>query len=148
MGDFFDRRKYINFNTLSQVRQRILEVFEKHKVKLHITIGNHDTYYKNTNTLNSLKEILGNNYNNITLYEKPQIIKFDDYCFGIIPWVTKENENEVVDFLKTCQCRMIGGHFEIVGFQVIPGVKHQGGFNIFILNSLKETFIILAHNTK
>ena len=134
LGDFFDRRKYINFNTLSQVRQRMLEVFEKYNIKLHITIGNHDTYYKNTNTLNSLKEILGNNYNNIKLYEKPQIIKFDDYCFGIIPWVTKENENEVVDFLKTCPCRMIGGHFEIVGFQVIPGVKHQGGFNISVFS--------------
>ena len=134
MGDFFDRRKYVNFNTLSLVRQRFINAFETENVKLHITIGNHDTYYRNTNNLNSLKELLTERYSNIKIYENPTEIMFDDFNFGIIPWVTKENEGEVVNFLQKCKSRIIGGHFEIVGFQVIPGVKHQNGFSVSMFN--------------
>jgi hypothetical protein len=134
LGDFFDRRKYVNFNTLSAVRTRFIERIVKDKINFHITIGNHDTYFKNTNELNSLNELLGDRFSNITIYEKPTKIDFDGFCFGIIPWVTKENEAEIVDFISKCPCKMIGGHFEIVGFQVIPGIKHQGGFNISVFN--------------
>jgi hypothetical protein len=134
LGDFFDRRKYINFNTLSQVRKRVISKFEENQIQLHITIGNHDTYYKNTNNLNSLKELIDDKYKMIKIYENPTTLKFDDFCFGLIPWVTKENEQEVLNFITNCSCRMIGGHFEIVGFQVIPGVKHQGGFNISVFS--------------
>jgi hypothetical protein len=134
LGDFFDRRKYINFNTLSSVRQRFINKFQEENISLHVTIGNHDTYFRNTNNLNSLKELLVGKYENIHVYENPQELNFDGFCFGIIPWVTKENESSIVDFISKCSCRMIGGHFEIVGFQVIPGVKHQGGFNISVFD--------------
>jgi len=130
LGDFFDRRKYVNFNTLSIVRKKILEVFETNNIQLHITIGNHDTYYRNTNDLNSLKELLEDRYKNITVYEKPTTINFDNFCFGIVPWITKENEEKVVRFINNCSCSMIGGHFEILGFEVIAGVKHQHGMSI------------------
>lgn len=128
LGDFFDRRKFVNFNTLSSVRKRILNRFHNEGINLHITIGNHDTYFKNTNELNSLRELLTDRYSNITIYEDPTTIHFDDFCFGIVPWVTKENESRVVEFLKNCKCRMIGGHFEIIGFEVIAGVKQHEGF--------------------
>ena len=129
LGDFFDRRKYVNFNTLSSVQKRFIRKFKLENINLHITIGNHDTYYRNTNELNSLRELLSNKYDCITVYEHPTVIKFDDFCFGIIPWVTKENESEITDFLSKCPCRMIGGHFEIAGFEVISGVKHPHGFS-------------------
>jgi hypothetical protein len=128
LGDFFDRRKYVNFNTLSLVRKRFVDKLQEHNITFHITIGNHDTYFRNTNELNSLRELLTDRYDNIKLYENPTTINFDDFCFGIVPWVTKDNEAEVVDFISKCPCRMIGGHFEINGFQVVMGVKHSHGF--------------------
>jgi hypothetical protein len=138
LGDFFDRRKFVNFNTLSTVRKNILEVFQENKIQLHITIGNHDTYFRNTNELNSLKELLGEKYNNIKIYENPEVITFGDFCFGIIPWVTKENEKTILDFINKCPCKMIGGHFEIVGFQVIPGVKHESGFSVNVFSRFER----------
>lgn len=134
LGDFFDRRKFVNFNTLSVVRKRIVEVFEEKKINLHITIGNHDTYYRNTNNLNSLKELLSEKYKHITIYENPTTITFDNFCFGIIPWITKENETEVIEFIQNCPCKIIGGHFEIIGFEVIAGVKHLHGLNVSSFN--------------
>lgn len=134
LGDFFDRRKYVNFNTLSSVRRRFINKLVDDGLHLHVTVGNHDTYFRNTNDLNSLKELLTGKYDNITVYEKPQTIQFGDFCFGIIPWVTKENEAEVLDFISKCPCRMIGGHFEINGFQVVLGVKHMHGFTTEMFN--------------
>lgn len=128
LGDFFDRRKFVNFNTLSSVRKRFLNVLEENNLKLHITIGNHDTYFRNTNDLNSIKELLCEKYSCVKLYDSPSIINFDDFCFGIIPWVTKENESDVIEFISKCPCKIIGGHFEIAGFEVIAGVKHSHGF--------------------
>lgn len=128
LGDFFDRRKFVNFNTLSSVRKRFLNVLEDNDIRMHITVGNHDTYFRNTNQLNSIKELLTDKYKSILLYEKPSIIDFDDFCFGIIPWVTKENEEDVIKFISKCPCKIIGGHFEIMGFEVINGVKHSHGF--------------------
>ena len=52
LGDFFDRRKYINFKVLNQVRKRIIDKFKDNNITLHVVIGNHDTFYKNTNTIN------------------------------------------------------------------------------------------------
>ena len=129
LGDLFDRRKYINFHTLSEVRNRFFQPMFDLGIVFHITIGNHDTYYKNTNDLNSIKEVIEDRYSNVFIYEKPTVIYLNGYNFGIIPWVTKENENDIIEFIKTTNCRMIGGHFEIVGFQVINGVSHLTGFS-------------------
>jgi predicted phosphodiesterase len=59
MGDVLDRRKYINFNTLHNVRRRFTEWFSKNGVEVHCVIGNHDCYWKNTNQVNSVVEIFG-----------------------------------------------------------------------------------------
>ena len=48
LGDLFDRRKYINFNTLSQVRTRFFNYLKNNNIKLYITIGNHVTIGANT----------------------------------------------------------------------------------------------------
>jgi len=138
LGDLFDRRKYINFNTLSTVRDKFFQRLHDEGIHLHITIGNHDTYYKNTNNLNSIKEILEDRYLNVSIYEKPSVIYLNGYNFGIVPWITKENEEEVQKFIQTTNCKMIGGHFEIVGFQVINGVYHTSGFKVSEFNRFER----------
>ena len=48
MGDVMDRRKYVSYKTATDFRQKFINRFEELGIDLHITIGNHDTYYKNT----------------------------------------------------------------------------------------------------
>ena len=57
-GDLFDRRKYINFNTLQLTKDCFLDVMKKEGISFRIIYGNHDVAYKNTNTLNSLDLLL------------------------------------------------------------------------------------------
>jgi DNA repair exonuclease SbcCD nuclease subunit len=129
LGDLLDRRKFVNFNTLSQVRKRFFKPLIDNGIKTHITIGNHDTYYKNTNSLNSINELFLNESDIVTIVETPTAIDYDGLCIGIIPWVAKDNEKECLDFIKSCKCPIIGGHFEISGFHVMNGVVHPSGLN-------------------
>jgi metallophosphoesterase superfamily enzyme len=55
LGDVVDRRKFVNFMTAHRLRKDFLEPINK-EFKMDIIIGNHDTYYKNTNSLNALNE--------------------------------------------------------------------------------------------
>ena len=48
LGDIMDRRKYVNFNTLNQVRTRFVQKLAESGMVMHCIPGNHDTFYKNT----------------------------------------------------------------------------------------------------
>lgn len=136
LGDFFDRRKYVNFNTLSSVRKRFVEVLEQHNIQMHITLGNHDTYFRNTNDVNSIKEIFANN-KNINLIDEPCDLQFDNLCLSVIPWITQENQEKSFQYIKNSSCRVLCGHFEIIGFQVISGIKHTHGISASDLNKFE-----------
>ncbi len=135
LGDFFDRRKYINFNTLSEVRRRFLEKIPK-GVHFHIILGNHDTFYKNTNNVNSLKELF-RGYSNITLYESPSTIQINELKISLIPWINDNNKIEYCDFIQKCRSPVLVGHFEIIGFDVINGVRHHSGISESAFNNFE-----------
>jgi len=126
LGDFFDRRKYVNFNTLSSVRKQFIEPLQQHNITMYVTLGNHDTYYRNTNEVNSVKELLSR-YSNFVLLEEPTEVKFDHLCISVIPWITPDNLDSTLRFIKSSSCRVLCGHLEIAGFQVMSGVKHTHG---------------------
>lgn len=140
MGDFFDRRKYVNFNTLDQVKKRFVSLLEKHDITMHITLGNHDVFYRNSNEVNSIIGVFSQGYPNIKIYEQPQEIVFDGMCIGIVPWITSSNYEEAVSFITETGCSILCGHFEINGFEVISGVRHEGGIESFIFNHFDKVF--------
>lgn len=129
LGDFFDRRKFINFNTLNKTRSSVIEGFQSHNINLHVIIGNHDTYYKNTNKINSLQEIVKDRYSRIKVYEDPEVLELDGLCVGLVPWINSENHDETINFLKNCKCPIVMGHFELNGYEVMKGVNFDGGMS-------------------
>ena len=68
LGDYFDRRKYVNFATLKANREHFIEPLIKNDISMDLIIGNHDTYYKSTNDVNAPQLLLFNeaNINEIT----------------------------------------------------------------------------------
>ena len=67
LGDVFDRRKYSNYNSLHLAKEMFFEPAKDYDV--HMLVGNHDAYYKNTNDINSVSLTLGE-YENIRIYPK------------------------------------------------------------------------------
>lgn len=129
LGDYYDHRKFINFRALNRNRTMFLNPLRERGLKMHLTLGNHDTYYKNTNELNSPKELLGHYMNEVIIHPDPEVLEFDGFKFGIVPWICAENQQQVLKFLNTCSADVIGGHFEFSGYDMIKGIVNEHGMD-------------------
>jgi len=111
LGDVMDRRKYISYRIAKDFRERFLDRFQK--INLHMLVGNHDTYYKNTSEVNSMEELVSNKFK---VYTGPEIVEFDETPILLMPWINANNYNESMDALKNAQSDILMGHLEIDGF--------------------------------
>ena len=125
-GDFMDRRKFVNFSILHQVRDKFISRLTKEGIDLHCILGNHDVYFRNTNEVNSLQELFSNDF---TLYEDPSIVNFDGLDIALLPWVNKTNYDSSLKFIQTASAPILIGHLELDGYQVMRGVDFQGGMS-------------------
>ena len=128
MGDVVDRRKYVSYRIANDFRSRFIERFKELNIDLHIIIGNHDTYYKNTNEVNSMDELVGEDILT-TIYTRPQIVKFDDTPILFMPWINANNYSESMQFLKSAKADILMGHLEIAGFEMHRGQFSDGGYD-------------------
>jgi len=129
LGDYYDHRKYVNFRCLNSNRNVFLNKLREYGITMDIIPGNHDTFYKNTNDLNSLKELLGHYMNEVHIVMEPTVIDYDGLKVGLIPWICQDNHDKSMNFISTCQADIIGAHLELSGFEVMRGHKHEGGMS-------------------
>lgn len=127
LGDYYDHRKFINFKALHSNRKVFLDKLRQHNIKMDIIAGNHDTYYKNTNDLNSLKELLGHYMNEVNIIQQPMVRDYDGLRIGLVPWIAPDNEKQSLEFIKNTTAHILAGHFEISGFEMHSGIPcHEG----------------------
>jgi DNA repair exonuclease SbcCD nuclease subunit len=128
LGDCFDRRKYINFNTLSSCRNYFFDEIKKRNIELHMIVGNHDTFFKNTNDVNSPRLLLKDYEFNVI--DSPSELEFDDGSkIFMMPWICTDNYNQSMEAIKTTDAQVLFGHFEIAGFQMYKGHENDEGFD-------------------
>lgn len=132
LGDTFDRRKYVNFYALDRAKKMFFDKLEERGIRVHMLAGNHDTYYKNTNEVNS-PDLLLTEYNNIDVISKPETIVVDGTSICMMPWICPENYQESIDHIKNTKAEICMGHFEIAGFAMYRGMESHDGL-------AKETF--------
>ena len=58
LGDYFDRRKFVNFSSLKMNREHFIQPLLDRDIKMDLILGNHDVYYKNTNEVNAPELLL------------------------------------------------------------------------------------------
>jgi DNA repair exonuclease SbcCD nuclease subunit len=121
LGDLVDRRKYVNFLTASRLRSDFLDRLRDRNIDCHIIAGNHDVYYKNTNRINALSELVDRRYENITTYISPITLKFDDTPILLLPWISDDNYQESMDAIKGTSAQIVMGHLELNGFEMFKG---------------------------
>lgn len=117
LGDLFDRRKYINFNSLYLARKYFFDKLREFEIDFHTLLGNHDVSYKNTLEVNS-SQLLLREYDNISIYDKPSSIIIEGTQIDIIPWICSDNEQQILEFIKKSSSDIVFGHFEIAGFKM------------------------------
>ena len=137
LGDTFDNRKSMDFNTFHRVRENYFERLRPYNV--HMLLGNHCTYYKNTNRINS-PELLLDQYENIRVYSEPTEILMGKKVFLMLPWINKENQEDVFRRLETSEADICCGHLELNGFEVTPGMKMDHGMDPSLFHRFKRVW--------
>lgn len=128
LGDLVDRRKYVNFLTAKRLREDFLDVLLKKNILMHIIAGNHDTFYKNTNEVNALNELLRSKYDNIFVWDKEPINwKFGETSILLLPWICDDNRIESLEAIKNSKSPIVMGHLELNGFEMYRGQVNEHG---------------------
>lgn len=139
LGDFFDRRKFINYKTLDLAYRIFLNEAIKRDITCYFIIGNHDTYYKNSSELNSLQLIISKgNYDKFhIIQDKPEIVVVGKDEIKLIPWINEDNYNIIVnEYLKKWNSGILFGHFEISGFDM-GGTINCSGMPVSLFKNFK-----------
>ena len=125
LGDLFDRRKYINFNTLALAKDYFFNPIASRGLHFYTLLGNHDIFWKESLEVNSTGLVLGEY--NINLIDEPTKIEIENTSIDMIPWICKENQQEVFEYIDQSKSDLCFGHFEIAGFPMYKGmVGHHG----------------------
>ena len=137
LGDTFDNRKSMDYNTFNRIDENYFQRLKDYEV--HMILGNHCTYYKNTNKINS-PELLLDKYLNIRIYSEPKEILLGGKVFLMMPWINKENNEECLRLIANSEADIMCGHLECDGFEVTPGMKFEGGFKLSQFKNFKRVW--------
>lgn len=120
LGDTFDRRKYINFSTLHSWQNRVFKPMNDMCDRVDLLIGNHDTYYKNTNKVNSVQELLSI-YDKFNVYVEPSEVTLGERKFMYVPWICEDNAQRTLEMINKSDAHVCAGHLELIGFEMYAG---------------------------
>jgi len=129
LGDVVDRRKFINFQTASIFRKQFFDRLYEEQIDTHIIIGNHDTYFKNTNDVNAIENLYTtfDKRNEPWTYTKSQVVEFDGTPILFVPWICDDNREHSMQMLDSAQAEIVMGHLEIKGIEMQNGVINEYG---------------------
>jgi len=131
LGDLLDRRKYINFQTLSRLKSDFLDEIRDRKLDFHILSGNHDIYGKNLLKFNGLEQVL--EPYPFHVYTKPQILRLKGISrpIAVIPWIMDETRQQASEtLLDAPSSAIVFGHLELKGFTMNPGSISEHGDDV------------------
>jgi DNA repair exonuclease SbcCD nuclease subunit len=137
MGDAFDSRKSIDYQSLEWAKRVVFEPLKNYQV--HMIVGNHDSYYKNTNNTNS-PQLLLTDYPNIQTYSTPSEIKVENLDILLLPWICMENEEQSLKMIKKTKAKVAMGHLELQGFRVNRSIVMEHGLEADLFKNFSKVF--------
>ncbi len=127
LGDLMDRRKYVNYYTANRMRLDFLDKILERDIGFTIIAGNHDTYFKDTNDVNCLSELVWGRSPLWKVHIEPTEIEIARVKILLVPWITQENRARTLKLIKKTKAQICFGHLELQGFEMNRGViQHDG----------------------
>lgn len=129
MGDTFDRRKFINYNTLNSAYGCFFNPISEMGIPHDIIIGNHDTYYRSTSELNCYDQLkIDPKIHRI--HRTPHFETIGGVNFMFLPWINTDNNAESMDAINnTPDNSIICAHLELAGFETQRGSIMEHGMS-------------------
>lgn len=137
MGDAFDSRKSIDYQSLEWAKRVVFDHLMDYNV--HMIIGNHDVYYKNTNDVNS-PDLLLQKYSNIKTYSKATEVNIGGLDILFLPWINQENETETYQLIKETRSKCAMGHLELQGFRVNRQIIMEHGTDSKLFEKFERVY--------
>ena len=138
MGDVFDSRKSIDYQSLEWSKRVVFDPLKKYEV--HMLVGNHDCYFKDSNHVNS-PELLLQDYSNIKTYSSPTNTKIGGIDITLIPWICSDNYDETLKVIQKSNAKIAMGHLELRGFYVNKHlVMDDHGMDSTIFSKFEKVF--------
>jgi DNA repair exonuclease SbcCD nuclease subunit len=139
MGDTFDSRKGIDFSALSWAKNNYYDKLQQMGIQVHTIVGNHTSYFKNTNKVNAV-DLLLREYPNVIVYSKPTEVKLDKLNVLFVPWINQENEQETLKLIRKTSCKCAMGHLELQGFRVNAQVVMEHGLDSNVFDKFDRVY--------
>ena len=138
MGDAFDSRKSIDYQSLEWSKRVVFDPLKNYDV--HMIIGNHDTYYKTTNSVNS-PSLLLQTYSNIKTYSEAEEVTIGGLKTLFVPWINPENQEQTLKTIQKSKAKVAFGHLELQGFRVNRNmIMEEHGLDSNIFKNFTKVF--------
>lgn len=139
VGDLFDVRKKTNMVTFQESRRILFDPLKEAGIALYVIVGNHDSYYKESIKINTPRLLLSEfEYSNIIVVDSPMTVDFGGVPIDLIPWICKENEEEIMRFVEASTSSICAGHFEFAGFAMYRGMESPHGLDASLFKKYKR----------
>ena len=138
LGDYYEHRKFVNFKALNANRKHFLEPLRDAGITMDIIPGNHDVYFKNTNELCSLKELLGYFTSNVNIIMEPTVLDYDGLGVAVIPWINNSNYEKYTKWAMQCKAPILGAHLELKGFDMMAGMPNPHGMSADVFSRFEQ----------
>jgi len=119
LGDLFDRRKMTNTITAHRLRTDFIQPLLDREIEYHQIVGNHDTFYKNTNAVNAIHEFFS--YIDMKIYRDPTEVTIGNQKILMLPWICDSNREASMKCIADSNSRYCFGHLELEGFEMYRG---------------------------
>ena len=142
-GDLFDSRTTLSLKAFHASKNSWFSPLVENNIKMHVLVGNHDSYHKNSIHINSPELFVADAYpDNVKVYSNPTVLNIYNQNFLMVPWICDENREDVYNFLKKNNStgNICCGHFEIDGFSMMRGIQSDGGLPKTLFENFQRTF--------
>lgn len=141
LGDIFDNRKYTHIAGFSECKKYFFDKFEEYDVELLTLVGNHDSFFKDTISVNSPNLLLEGKFNNIKIVEKPSVNQISENKeVLILPWICKDNYDDSIKYINKSQTNICFGHLELKNFAMHKGIVCDEGMDASMFDRFEYVF--------
>jgi len=139
MGDTFDNRRSIDLWALEWAKENYYDRLQKLGVTVHTIVGNHTSYYKNTNSVNSVGLLL-KEYDNVQVYPEATEVKVGKLKVLFVPWINQENQQNTIKAVQKTTSKVAMGHLELNGFRAHRGHVMEDGMDTNLFDKFERVF--------
>lgn len=137
LGDVYDSRQSINLKVLNLCVEIFSELSKVFPDGIHIILGNHDCYSKESNEINSLSSLKW--IPGVTVYEEPQTVDLGGRKILMLPWMN--NEESAAEFLSECPPHdYLFCHMDIKGLSFNKYTKIEDGVSYSKLENFNRVY--------